>query len=137
MKKMLALSFALVVLVALVPRAHASERCNAATLRGNYGFIASGFFADGAGNSPIVASGSGTFDGEGNASAAITASFNGSIQTFPWTGTYSLNSDCTGLLTATPGSGLADFSIVVVQKGAEILGISSDSGNTWTIDLKK
>jgi hypothetical protein len=137
MKRMVAWIFALLVVVALIPTANAAERCTTASLKGNYGFTASGYFPNGAGNAPIVATGVTTLDGEGNVTATVTASFNGDVQTFPYTGTYSVNPDCTGSVTATPGSGLANFSIVVVRGGAEILGMDSDPGNTWTIDFKK
>ena len=137
MKRITAAILALLVVVALIPAAHAAERCTAASLKGNYGFTASGYFPNGAGNAPIVATGVTTVDGEGNVAGTVTASFNGDIQTFPYTGTYSVNPDCTGLVTATPGSGLANFSIVVLRGGAEILGIDIDPGNSWTIDFKK
>ena len=137
MKRIVAAIPALLVVIALLQVAQAAERCTTASLKGNYGFTASGYFPNGAVNAPIVATGVTTFDGDGNVTATVTASFNGDIQTFPYTGTYSVNPDCTGLVTATPASGLANFSIVVVQGGAEILGIESDAGNSWTIDFKK
>jgi hypothetical protein len=140
MKRIVASILALLVVVALIPAAHAAERCTAASLKGNYGFTASGYFPNGPGNAPnapIVATGVTTLDGEGNVAATVTASFNGDISTFPYTGTYSVNPDCTGLVTGTPGSGLANFSIVVLRGGAEILGIDIDPGNSWTIDFKK
>ena len=137
MKRMIASTLALLALVALAPAAHAAERCSATRLKGNYGFSFSGFFQNQGANLPLSGVGVGTLDGEGNASATVTASFNGVLSTFPWTGTYSVNPDCTGLMTATPGLGLVSFSIVVVRGGAEVLGEASDPGNAWTIDFKK
>ena len=137
MKSTICSVLALVVLVALVPTVHAAESCTAATLKGNYGFTFNGFFQNPKKNDPISGIGSVTFDGAGNASATVIASFNGSLSTFPWTGTYTLNSDCTGSLTSTPGSGLANFSIVVVRGGTEVFGVDVDPGGTWTINLKK
>lgn len=125
------------VVLAAVPAANAAQRCTTDSLNGNYGFTASGYFPNAAGNAPIVATGVTTLDGEGNVTATVTASFNGDVQTFPYTGTYSVNPDCTGSVTATPGSGLANFSIVVVRGGVEILGMDIDPGNSWTIDFKK
>jgi hypothetical protein len=137
MKPTIACAFALVILVALVPAARAGERCTATTIKGNYGFTFSGFFQNQGTNLPISGVGVGTLDGEGNVSATVTASFDGALSTFPWTGTYSVNHDCTGLLTATPGAGLVSFSIVIVRGGAEVFGEASDPGNAWTIDFKK
>ena len=137
MKRIVAAIPALLAVVALIPMAQAAERCSAAGLKGNYGFTGSGYFANGSVNSPIVATGVTNFDGNGNVTATVTASFNGDVQTFPYTGTYSVNPDCTGLITATPGSGLSNFAIVVVQGGTEVLGLENDSGNSWTIDFKR
>jgi hypothetical protein len=137
MKRLLATIFALVVLVTLVPAANAAQGCTAATLTGSYAFTFSGFFQNQGRNSPISGIGSGTLDGKGNVSATVTASFDGNLSTFPYTATYTVNPDCTGSVTATPGSGLANFSIVIVRGGAEVLGAEIDPGNTWTIDFKK
>jgi hypothetical protein len=138
MKRTLASALALVVLVALVPAAHAAERCTAVTLKGNYGFTFSGFVQDDQGNNvPFSGIGLGTLDGEGGASATIVLAVNGNISTLPWTGTYIVNPDCTGSMTATPGSGNANFSIVIVRGGAEFMGVATNPGDTWTIDFKK
>lgn len=137
MKRMITSILAVLVLAVVVPAAHAAEGCIAAKLKGNYSFTFSGFFQNQGANLPISGVGVGTFDGRGNASATVTASFDGTLSTFPWTGTYSVNPDCTGTLTATPGSGLVSFLIVLVREGTEILGEASDPGNVWTIDFKK
>ncbi len=136
MKRTLASILGLVILVALVPAAHAAERCTAATLRGNYGFTFSGFVQDQTGNNvPFSGIGLATLDGESNASATITLSVNGTLQVFPWTGTYTVNPDCTGSATSTNGN--ADFSFVIVRGGTEFMGVATNPGDTWTIDFKK
>ena len=136
MKRTLASILGLVILVALVPAAHAAERCTAATLRGNYGFTFSGFVQDQTGNNvPFAGIGLATLDGEAGASANITVSVNGTLQVFPWTGTYTVNPDCTGSATSTNGN--ADFSLVIVRGGAEFMGLATNPGDTWTIDFKK
>jgi hypothetical protein len=136
MKRTLASILGLVTLVALVPAAHAAERCTAATLRGNYGFTFSGFVQDQTGNNvPFSGIGLATLDGEANASANITASVNGTLQVFQWTGTYTVNPDCTGSALSTNGN--ADFSLVIVRGGAEFMGVATNPGDTWTIDFKK
>lgn len=137
MKRIIAATLASVGLAVVVPTAHAADRCTAATFKGNYGFTFSGFFQDQGVDRPISGIGIGTFDGQGNSSATVTASFDGVLSTFPWTGTYSVNPDCTGALTATPGMGLVSFSIVVVRSGSEVFGEASDPGHAWTIDFKK
>lgn len=65
----------------------------------------------------------------------IVASVDGKLSTFPYTASYTVNPDCTGSVISTSGG--ANFSIVIVRGGAEILGADIDPGNTWTIDFKK
>jgi hypothetical protein len=128
------ISFAL-LLASLVPAANAAEQCTAATLTGSSGFTFSGFVKDHGRTVPFAGAGLSTADGAGNVSATITASVNGSIETFPYTATYVVNPDCTGSVTSTSGG--ANFSIVIVGGGKEVLGVAIDSGSTWTIDIKK
>lgn len=136
MKAIAASILAVAVLVALVPAAHAVEHCSAATFKGHYGFTFSGFFQDANGNNlPLAGTGTATSDGEGNVSATINASFNGSFETFPYTGTYVVNSDCSSTVTSTNGN--ANFSGVVLRGGAEIFAVATNSGDTWTLDLKR
>ena len=146
MKTIAASILALTVLVALVlaahavlvvPPAHAAEHsCSAAMVKGPYGFTFSGFFQDANGNNlPLAGTGTATSDGQGNVSATINGSFNGSFQTIPYTAIYVVNSDCSISVTSTNGN--ANFSGVVVRGGAEIFEVSTNPGDTWTVDLKR
>src|SRR6266581_1416533 len=117
MKRILSVFLALVVSAALVVVAtswkhsvtavHAQGGCSNATLTGSYAFIYSGANAPGHsvtgkntfGNAAV---GVLTFDGAGNLpSITYTVVFNGhaSSTSVPDTGTYTVNSDCTGTLT--------------------------------------
>ncbi len=135
MKRLLASTFALLIVVALVPAANAAQECTAATIAGNYGFTFNGFLKNHGRTVPFAGTGITIADGQGNVSATVTASVDGSLSTFPYTATYTVNPDCTGSVTSTSGG--ANFSIVIVRGGAEILGADIDPGNTWTIDFKK
>jgi hypothetical protein len=126
------MSFAL-LLASLVPAANA--QCTTATLSGSSGFTFSGFVKEHGRTVPFAGTGISTADGAGNIAATITASENGKIETFPYTGTYVVNPDCTGSVTSTNGG--TSFSFVIVGGGNEVLGVATDPGNTWTIDLKK
>jgi hypothetical protein len=127
------ISFAL-LLACVAPAANA-EQCSNATLAGSSGFTFSGFVKDHGRTVPFAGTGISTADGAGNVSATITASENGSVETFPYTATYVVNPDCTGTVTSTSGG--ANFSFVIVDGGKEVLGVATDPGSTWTIDLKK
>ncbi len=138
MKRILSALLTLATAAALVPAVHA--QCTNASLTGNYGLTFSGFNNDKGkkGNEvPFAGVGLGTFDGAGNVSASFTFSDYGVIGTSPYTGTYTVNSDCTGTVTATPGSGNANLSFVIVSGGAEVFAVNTLPGGTWTADFKK
>jgi hypothetical protein len=94
------------------------KRCSNRTLRGDYGYTASGFTTAA---SPVPAplqgafasSGLATFDGQGGFKLTATSSFNGVIQG-PVTvhGTYSVSDDCTYTSQADNG---ATFRSVIVD----------------------
>jgi hypothetical protein len=127
------ISFAL-FLACVVPAANA-QQCTNATLTGSSGFTFSGFTKDHGRTVPFAGNGISTADGAGNLSGMVTASVNGSIETFPYTATYVVNPDCTGTLTSTSGG--ANFSFVIVNGGKEVLAVDIDPGGTWTLDAKK
>jgi hypothetical protein len=62
----------------------------------------------------------------------VTPSF---LTATPDTGTYTVNSDCTG--TTTDATIDVHFNIVTVGGGAEVFGIETDEGFTATFDAKK
>jgi hypothetical protein len=152
MKRILSVFLALVVSAALVVIAtnwkhsvtavHAQGGCSNATLTGNYAFIYSGSNAPGHsvtgkntfGNAAV---GVFTFDGVGNVTASYTAVFNGHAfsTSVPDTGTYTVNSDCTG--TATDATIDVHFNLVTVGGGTEFFEIQTDEGSTDTLDAKK
>ncbi len=150
MKRTLGAVFAVAVLATLlvlgtipkiqVPAVHAAPGpgCTLATLTGSYGFATSSSFFSRTGTSrslPSADVGVITFDGAGNFSISFTDSSNGVIsQNITDTGTYAVNSDCTGTVTFTTG---VNFQTVIVSGGKEILAIGTDPGSTIIVDVKK
>ena len=140
-KRIFSLLFVLAAVVTTTSTVHA--QCSNATLTGSYGFKQDGFDNNGKrdpklGNEiPFANVGVVTFDGVGNLSVTTTFVFNGGGgQPFgPATGTYTVNSDCTGTITVPDA--FTSFNIVTVRQGAEFLGIQTDIGVTNTIDGKK
>ena len=120
-----------------VPAAYASTGCSVGTLHGNYGFTDSGFSsAHGSTTFPFDAVGLATFDGAGGVSATFASSFNGSSSTGnAYTGLYTVNPDCTGLVTSTNGGD--NFAFVIVSGGADVLGTDISAGTTTNIEFKK
>ena len=117
-----------------LPKVHAQEEdlqaCSARTLNGTYALTFSGFSTRGpvpaAINdfTPVAGGGLVTFDGNGNLSASETVSFGGLVMPVNVSGTYTVNSDCTGSFTTSR----AHLNLVIVRNGREILAVNTDPG---------
>jgi hypothetical protein len=77
-----------------------AAQCSLAKVAGGYGYTASGFVATPTGAFvPVAAAGRITFDGYGNVSGTQTRVVAGSSLDETYSGTYSVNPDCTGSFT--------------------------------------
>ena len=129
------ISFALVVLALVGSAAQAQgqgHRCSTNKLRGQYGFK-----IDGTSVAPSLARfaavGTQTFDGAGNFSATNYISVEGVIGLYSFTGTYTVNSDCTGVATAHfPGGMTSTVYFVIVESENRLYSISLDPGSVTT-----
>jgi len=119
---------ALLFLAIAIPAA-AQNTCTEAHFAGPYGFTITGVVVNtNGGFYPAAESGTVTADGNGNLSGSATLSQAGHIQSQSFTGTYTVNSDCTGTVTTIDSNGPAHFSIVIVDNGQQILFIETDAG---------
>ena len=119
--------------VGVVPQVHAENLAQAdsdalctrgnATLRGTYMSIGGGTAV---GVGPVTFVGEITYDGKGNSTNPFTGSFNGAIFKGQLAATYTVNSDCTGSLTASDGSSHYEF--VVSPDGSKVNFIETDKG---------
>ena len=118
----------------LVPTAQAKTagRCSERTVKGTYAFALTGSVIN---VGPIAASGTTTFDGEGNVSltGAINTTTLNPILEGTFTGTYTVNpDDCTGnVVVTTPGVfGYTDlhFKGVIINQGQEVRYLITDPG---------
>ena len=140
MKRIFSVLFALAV---VTTTSTVYAQCSNATLTGNYAFVYSGSNAPahsvtGKNTFGNAAVGVLTFDGAGNLpSITFTVVFNGSASstTVPDTGTYTVNSYCTG--TLTDATIAAHFNLAIAGGGAEVFAIQTDAGTTDTFDAKK
>lgn len=126
-----------------VTAVHAQGGCSVATLNGNYGFTSSGFTTPNksvtGSEDPFAIVGGGNFDGAGNMSVTYTLAVRGvSSQGLTTSGTYTVNSDCTGTATFTAGAaaGITE-NMVIVSGGAEVFQIVTTPSFTETFDVKK
>lgn len=128
MTKLLPSCLAALVL-ALVPQAaKAGPLCPLlnATKHGTYVVHATGNIV---GVGPAVGVGEINYDGHGNSLANFTLNLNGTIHTFTAvTGTYTINSDCTG----THLEGGSHYSFVVSPDGNKATWIETDAGAVIT-----
>jgi hypothetical protein len=111
--------------------------CSLRTLNGCYGFTFSGTIL---GLGPIAGIGVTNFDGQGHLTSTDTVNINGSggiPET--GTGTYTVNSDCTGseVSTRSPSGLVVTTNFVIVNHGKEVLFVNTAPGLAITGSLKK
>jgi hypothetical protein len=122
---------------------YAQSGCSNATLNSKYAFTDSGFEknqpSEKESQIPIAVVGLLSFDGAGNASLTFTIAFDGGItEGLVDTGTYTVNSNCSGSISFA-GDIPINFDMVVIGTGGrEIFGLpTSPVGLTQTFDAKK
>lgn len=105
-----------------------SSACSNASLSGPYGFSLNGSDLSGSVASPFTIIGVSTYDGAGGFHEVGTTNAGGTVTQDTWTGTYSVNPDCTVTLTGvsdTSGATWHDADIIV-EGGQELLAIGTD-----------
>ena len=110
--------------------------CSLRTLNGSYGGTFSGTIV---GLGPIAGVGVAEFDGHGHVTGTDTVNVNGSGGIFESsTGTYTVNSDCTGTRVETfPDGRVVSSSFVLVNHGKELLFLNTAPGLVITGSEKK
>jgi hypothetical protein len=120
----------------LAPIANAQGvACSNASLRGTFADKDTGFItAPAALAGPFAGVNLETFDGNGTLTGAGTASQNGNIVSITFTGTYTVNPDCTGTYTVLISPlGLTTHAFFVIDdNGNELQIVITDSGNVIT-----
>ena len=109
----------------------ASGGCSVATLNGAYGDVLRGEVLN---VGPIVAVGVTNFDGKGNLVADQTININGNVFQEPGTGTYTVNSNCTGIADLV---GAGPHSFVIVDGGKQMDLMDNNSAEVLTIHFTK
>ena len=87
----------------------------------------------------IAAVGQLALNGTGSLKGTITISANGAISSsLPVTGSYLINSNCTGTATFTPqGQSAINISIVIVNAGKELMFVETDNNTIVTGTLQQ
>jgi hypothetical protein len=110
---------------------HFPTRCSDATLRGRYNFATESTQVSGAPpNGPFAYAGFVVYDGHGRNHEVYTISAAGQVSHLVTeTGTYHVNSDCTGTETDTaPGIGTQHYDEFLSPDGSQFAYIQTDSG---------
>jgi hypothetical protein len=141
--KVFTMAAALTLALAIAPTAQAQtpdKGCSNATLHGSYAQTGTGVITappDQAG--PFANVGTLVFDGNGGLTGALVVSSNGSSSPATETGTYTVNSDCTGTYTVQ----IAPFGITsqayfaIDTNGDELEIIVTDPNSVITCVAKK
>ena len=111
------------------PRAEDVLGCSLATLRGTYIYDYEGFNIENGTQIPVAYAGQEVYYGDGTVTGVYSASTNGTItRNVPYTGTYTVNGDCTGTLTTTEETGTFHYDQFVRPKGDEFSWVATDPG---------
>lgn len=123
-------------MAALAPPARAQAVCNNGSLTGPYAVKLDGFL----GRIAVAGAGQVTTDGNGAiTTGVITLSKNGFVrQALSLTGTYSVNGNCTGVMTLNvTGFQPENFQIVLSGGGTGFFGVQADFQTTITLTAKQ
>lgn len=117
----------------------ASPTCTNASMTGGYGYAISGMlFQSGGAFYTFADSGNLTADGNGTSTGSSTFSESGTVGSRTISGTYTVNSDCTGSATFTDNLGnTLHISLVVLGGGQEIDFIQIDVGTVVSGSAKQ
>jgi hypothetical protein len=107
--------------------------CTNAGIKNTFGFRGGGFTSSLA---PYAFNGQIKLDGLGGVTGSESASFGGTIQNFSLTGSYSVNSNCTGTATFNGGPGSHTF-FVIVNGGQSAMQIQTDTNFITTTFVQK
>jgi hypothetical protein len=108
--------------------------CNSATLTGTYALSLTGRQATSSGNFTNVLQGNGSanFDGLSKVTITLTTDTVKSVATpLTWSGTYTMQSNCFGIVTITSG-GSAALNVVTYNQGAAFLVTGSDATYSYS-----
>ncbi len=131
MRSKLAMKTFVVVLASIAHSAWAEEECSLSTLNGDY--LMTGRAIGFEGYEARIIVGVLMVDGKGGLSTRETQSRNGEITRSVFNGTYTLEADCTGIMT----SGVGHWDFVLTKDGGEGVFIRTDPGTQVTRTIKR
>jgi hypothetical protein len=135
----LVVAFATTFVLSLASSARASDDkgCSNATLKGTFAYTITGSTSAAPPlGGPFGGVGRQTYDGNGHVSGSQTVNLNGNVLRQTYTGTYTVNPDCTGSITHTlniPPGLVTHSDFVIDNSGDEIRSLEVDPGGVLTV----
>jgi hypothetical protein len=120
---------ALALGIAPAAKAQVNKGCNTATLQGTFAYTVTGALvaAPAPQLGPYAEAGAQTFDGNGSTTASGMSSINGNVTSATRTGTYTVNSDCTGTFSLQIAPGISShYFFVIANNGAAYHAVCLD-----------
>jgi len=129
--------FAIAFVLGITPGALAGDKgCSNASLKGTFAHTITGSTsAPPPFGGPFGGVGRTTYDGNGRVSGTQTVNVNGNVLRQTYSGTYTVNPDCTGSSTLTfdiPMGLVGHGDFVIDDNGNEIRSVESDPGSVIT-----
>lgn len=128
-------------------RVHAkTPACRVAVLRGGYGAGTTGLINSSSNANditipsfvPFAEAAYFLFDGHGNLSGSSSVTFGGIVSAVTFTGSYTVNANCTGSMTVETSDGdSVHRNLIIVDDGKEVEFVSTDPGVVIAGYLKK
>jgi hypothetical protein len=114
-------------------RAAARERCDLGTLRGTYMGANAGVVTGGADKGPFAAAEFQWFDGNGNIEGVFSANYSRNItRKAKFTGTYTVDADCTGTVTLTDDT---QYRLFIDPDGSMFAWVQTNPPSMWSRGL--
>jgi len=143
---LMATSIAVLAILGTARTVPARSGCSNATLKGSYGVHARGTFLSGPQTGPLAIVGTLTFDGAGQLTGSLSQRLSAGIAAttlikVPYTGTYSVNADCTvedSWTNMLNGTTTVHESVIVDRgKGLFILNTTVGAPSIVSADVRK
>jgi hypothetical protein len=97
----------------------AGAKCSEATLHGTYLFAQNGVEIKGNDQRPFALAGYDVFDGNGEVRGVSSGNFGGEVfRKEPFTGTYTVEANCTGTVTFTGGGAATQGDVFIAPDGS-------------------
>jgi hypothetical protein len=120
---------ALAMGIAPAANAQVNKGCSNATMQGTFAYTVTGSFVASLASLGLYAeAGAQTFDGNGGTATTGMSNTNGSAAPSNTTGTYTVNSDCTGTFSLQIAPGIAShYFFVIANNGSTYQAVCVDS----------